>query len=165
MPHTHPSDQEPHGEAKLPALENNHTPWKTVQTRWFNTHGRFGESPARGKLYHQDFRTSSKPREIAPSTDPPIPRSPLSNSVTGQVSKGSAMTDITAGSHWFEVAMHGQNPFLLLPCDPDLDCMQESPAERNTCLPQVSDIPLGHLHGEGSLSTHQVEPSHIPPMQ
>ena len=50
--------------------------------------------------------------------------------------------------------MHGKNPFLLLPHDPDLDCMQESLADRNTRLPQVSDIPLGRLHGEGSSSTH-----------
>ena len=38
MPHTHPSDQEPHGETEMPDLENNHTPWKTVQTRRSN-HG------------------------------------------------------------------------------------------------------------------------------
>ena len=154
MSHTHPSNQEPHGEAGLPALENNHTSWKIVQTRRSNTHGRFGETPARGKLHHRDFCTSSKPCELASSTNPPVPRSPLSNLVTGQVSKGSAMTDIIAGSYWFKVAMHGKNPFLLLPHDPDLDCMQESLVDHNTRLPQVSDIPLGRLHGEGSSSTH-----------
>ena len=59
MPHTHPSDQEPHGETEMPDLENNHTPWKTVQTRRSNMHGKFGETPARGKLHHRDFHTPS----------------------------------------------------------------------------------------------------------
>nr|POE76467.1 hypothetical protein CFP56_18920 [Quercus suber] len=118
----HPPDQEPHGETGMLDLENNHSPWKTVQTRRSSTRGKFSEQQARGKLNQRAYPTPSKPREHNPLTDPLVSCSPTSNSVTRQVSKGSALT---AGSPRFEVARHGKNQFSLLPHDPNMDSMQE----------------------------------------
>nr|POF24145.1 hypothetical protein CFP56_06229 [Quercus suber] len=79
----HPPGQEPHGETGMPDLENNHSPWKTVQTRWSNTRGKFSEQQARGKLNQCAYPTPSKPCEHNPLTDPFVSHSPTSNSVTG----------------------------------------------------------------------------------
>nr|POE99945.1 hypothetical protein CFP56_68854 [Quercus suber] len=80
--HTNLTGLEPHAEPRVPVLEKNHSPWKTVQMRRSSMHGKITENPTRGKFTHRNAYTLSKPCEVAPSTDPLVMRSPHAISVT-----------------------------------------------------------------------------------